>query len=1186
MSQSKTPTSKPRLPRQKKLRWQKRLFFTTLIITLLVGILQGPGLRYAATTGIAKGLTSAGLEGSFIVDGSLFSGIQLLDVHIKGKGQLRELHVGKLTVEYKLSRLIRGKIDALVADNIHVWVDLNQHDPNKTEKPEDTDDSPSEVNLEKIRQMVLPIGLNITHSSILISQGDDHLWNVKEFSITHARGAEDFNLFFGEFIDLDDNTTVNQETVLTWEHNRVCLTHFPLHSKVQLSEVICVLDNITPTHIQVKTSWENSDFTINLDHLKKARIELTQGEIILDRLAPLLKKNGITPAFGGSINELNISVPDIMAPPAKMRADLRITGQQLYWEKYKIQRLHINASMADARVEINSELNVAQEKASAIKAIATLDTSNPATASDWTSCWHNAKAEIELSIHEPEKIVAWAGVANPPGGWPTGAIHLFAKGSLIGDQPGDASAQLEWLTPHWAKLDSKDIRLTATWDHTQQSAAINLVASQLASGNVTAYAEYSVPTKKYSGNFHIKDLDIKKLQPALKLFKLETPRAGLVNLTWNGKGTGGDLQSYEGTITADIQKLDAEPTSAKQNQSPPKSNIKLTAEYSPGLNLKIDDLQVSRANLTLKLNGSWQDNWVKIPLLELHDTKGILAKGSITLPLSHDIKSLDTLRAQPGDIDIALDIDKLPFSNIFKQLPNVKQPVTGNLTSHLKITGTLAEPSLNFITQAKSIKVIGKETLPETGVEIKLFTKNKTVFLEGLVDPKGHQKVNLSGQIPFNLNQWIDQPDSFLNTPLQAKIDTHTIDLAPYSFALTIASHIEGTLLVQTELAGTLKKPIITSTAKAKIKRLYFKSEKIPDIRNLNFNLTFKDNILTISPSKAVAAGGKYNLKGTVNFKEFTNPIFNIDLTADKALIIRDDKMIIRADAALKLTGPYKKAHISGNVGITQSLFYKDIQIMPLGGNDAAAPLPGKSQLPSFTQPRVAKDTPEGNSQAFKNWTLDVKVYTKDDFLIRGNLATGNATAKLIVKGTVGDPKPNGKVSLKKLEASLPFSQLNITNGEVIFTPETGFDPRLNFKATSRVGSTDVEITIYGKASSPKHLFSSNPPLPENEIVFLLATGTTSEKLMTAGSAAAAGKAYQLLLDTWLRSNPERFKKLKHIISMLNKTVNINIGGTDQFTGKQFNSATIKVHDRWYVIASMDLENNTRGLLLYTIRFK
>jgi len=204
-------------------------------------------------------------------------------------------------------------------------------------------------------------------------------------------------------------------------------------------------------------------------------------------------------------------------------------------------------------------------------------------------------------------------------------------------------------------------------------------------------------------------------------------------------------------------------------------------------------------------------------------------------------------------------------------------------------------------------------------------------------------------------------------------------------------------------------------------------------------------------------------------------------------------------------------------------------KISKLSLSEEMARLPLFLEKPNSPASPKKKSTRGGASSSipepFGNWILDVRVKTKEDFLIKGNIAKGRVTADIAVKGTVAKPKPLGKATIVNAEASLPFSQLYVKNGLITFTPETGLDPRLNVKAISRIGSNDVELTVYGRASNPKHLLSSSPPLPENEIVFLLATGSTSDKLSNSG--AATGKAYQLLLDSWLRSSPGKLKTLK-----------------------------------------------------------
>lgn len=1230
-----------RTPRRKR-KWIKRFLILLILLAGILGIAQGPGLRWAAEKYGPGYLEPAGLTGSFRLEGSLLTGLTLVDVDLQGTGPIREIKANRLSVDYQLTQVIHGKIDSITGDSILVWVDLNQKAPDKKKaKPSDT---PTDIHLEKIRQMILPIELNLTNTTIRITQGPQNLWSIKQTSFTHKKKAEDFNLNIGTFTDMDDLSQENISVSLVWKHDHITLSNTPIRTDTRITNIDCHLDNITLKQLQAHIHWEDADFSIHLNELKRARIQLTQGKIDLDKVAHILQQAGIgtsttknnrdadeksdikntlgnnTPPdgevgekwddnatdstfldFGGVITTLNVSVDDIFATPTAMNANAHITGEDLRWEDRKIQLLDIEAQLHQASIELNVKLNTADEKTNALKLLAKLNTQDPQTASDWATCWHNATAKLSLNIPEPKKIATWSGSPPPEGGWPTGPLHLFIKGGLDGKMTGDAAAQIEWKSPQWGGLKLQQLQLTGKWDHVKQTAKVTLNATHLADGEVNAFAEYSVETQHYNANASIRALNIEKLRPVLDIFKQPIPRAGIVDLTWEGQGVGADILTYQGKINTTITGLDAEPIAEASDETPhktapplkappipPTSNIELHASYEKGLEIHLQTLQLNRDKLQLNLAGSWKNQRLDLPLLELHNENELLVKGSIQLPLSTDfadLKDLKSFRQQKGDINIGLHIKNLTLEKIYQQIPGLeKPPVSGQLTTDLTLTGTLASPAIEWATTASKLTLLDNKDVPSFDVTIKLITQDQQLKLDGVIKPDSHQPIVLNGQIPFNLDQWIDNHESIMEEPILALIDTKTISLAPFAKYLPHFDQLDGSVSVQVKASGTINTPQVNGYARLKVKRLNSIKEEIPDLRDLNIDISFTDKKVLINPSTCIAAGGKYKLHGEVDLKEISNPIFDITLEADKALLWRDDMMIFRADAKVKLTGPYQKAHLSGEIGILQSLFYKDIQIMPLGGSSPTPSLPGKANLPSFKKPKVAGEKKPSIPDPFGNWTLDLKIKTKEPVLIRGNLAKGNVIANIAIKGTIADVKPSGKAIITDLDAVLPFSQLHVKKGEVLFTPATGFDPRLNIKATSRVGSTDVEITVYGKASSPQHILSSSPPLPENEIIFLLATGSTSEKLTNEG--AAAGKAYQLLVDTWLRSNPTKFKALKTAVSKLNQTVNINIGASDPFTGKIYNSATLKIHDRWYIIASMDLENNTRGLFLYTIRFK
>ena len=76
------------------------------------------------------------------------------------------------------------------------------------------------------------------------------------------------------------------------------------------------------------------------------------------------------------------------------------------------------------------------------------------------------------------------------------------------------------------------------------------------------------------------------------------------------------------------------------------------------------------------------------------------------------------------------------------------------------------------------------------------------------------------------------------------------------------------------------------------------------------------------------------------------------------------------------------------------------------------------------------------------NWNLNVNIRTDDPFFVRGNLANGTALVDLHLRGTGGKPLLDGNVTIQNLIASLPFSRLEISDGNILFTPRPAAQPR------------------------------------------------------------------------------------------------------------------------------------------------
>ena len=132
---------------------------------------------------------------------------------------------------------------------------------------------------------------------------------------------------------------------------------------------------------------------------------------------------------------------------------------------------------------------------------------------------------------------------------------------------------------------------------------------------------------------------------------------------------------------------------------------------------------------------------------------------------------------------------------------------------------------------------------------------------------------------------------------------------------------------------------------------------------------------------RGLAGGGLFGVNGAIDLTDGTNPKFDLGVTGNQVLLTRSDGIIVRANFGLAIRGPLSSGEVSGTVGITDSRFFKDIDILPLN-------LPGRPppQPPAGAMPKIAVDTPP-----FKDWKFNISIRTDDPFLIQSNLARGRS---------------------------------------------------------------------------------------------------------------------------------------------------------------------------------------------------
>jgi translocation and assembly module TamB len=144
---------------------------------------------------------------------------------------------------------------------------------------------------------------------------------------------------------------------------------------------------------------------------------------------------------------------------------------------------------------------------------------------------------------------------------------------------------------------------------------------------------------------------------------------------------------------------------------------------------------------------------------------------------------------------------------------------------------------------------------------------------------------------------------------------------------------------------------------------------------------------------------------------------------------------------------------------------------------------------------------------------LDVEGQTGPGARIEWSGAHVDIDGDVRLRGTFDRPVLLGNVHL--LGGEMPFrgNTFEITRGDINFANPFRLDPELDVEATSTISQYRVTIDFTGKASHLALNYRSDPPLPDSDIVALLALGSPGEESGLRSSAASQNYGATALLS-------------------------------------------------------------------------
>jgi hypothetical protein len=692
---------------------------------------------------------------------------------------------------------------------------------------------------------------------------------------------------------------------------------------------------------------------------------------------------------------------------------------------------------------------------------------------------------------------------------------------------------------------------------------------------------FHLKTKEYSGALGLNaDLVAKgsKLRALLGGRKVADLLPGTTALEWQGDGRLADGE-HAGTLNLKAKALrlaaGAEPLDAEIAGT-------YSAEAADFPTLKVTSQPLSFAGAL-----TWKEKRLGLTGKGTSGGREAISLAA-SLPLDPEKLKPELWFGQESPLSLDLRIEQLSIGTVSK-LFLAKAPVLGEINLGVLASGSPAAPQLDLDLALGGLTVPREgQAMPVGQLELKADARDDRLSLSGEYRHPEVKPLTLSAALPFFPGAWATGKRKVAYETLSASARMERSSLAFLVGQVPGIEAIAGEIALDATVAGTVAAPQIRGNGSVGLNRLRLENRNAPSLQDVEVVATFGENRIVLERLNATVAGGSVTGNGEALLKPGGEPTIRLSLKGSEVLVVRTPDLNVRTDLDITLAGPWSKAALSGEIGITNSRFFKNFDLLPIG-------LPAKKTQSAL--PTVER-TPRGGGAAyrdlnvgvplspFKDWPVALRIHTKDPFLIRSNLLESSITADLRLTGTLGRPTPVGAVDIAKGEMSLPFSKIDVETGRVVFDEATGFNGALEFKARGKADRYQIAIYLYDRVLSPQYVLTSIPPMPGEDIITLLATGTTRNELTgdDAGSVAA-GKAAGLLLKN-LQKKSNEAEGDPTLLDLLEDRTELVLGRVNQETGEQTFGGKIRLWKQLFFVGDVDQQSDYRALLKYVFQFE
>jgi translocation and assembly module TamB len=240
-------------------------------------------------------------------------------------------------------------------------------------------------------------------------------------------------------------------------------------------------------------------------------------------------------------------------------------------------------------------------------------------------------------------------------------------------------------------------------------------------------------------------------------------------------------------------------------------------------------------------------------------------------------------------------------------------------------------------------------------------------------------------------------------------------------------------------------------------------------------SVVFNQDRAQIENLTARSGGGVVTLAGFAALRN-GHSTFDLTIHGDDVRLRYPPGVSSTADADLHFSGSSDASTLTGDVTVTK------LSVTP--GFDFGAYLARSAQSQPLPQ----------TNPLLNKIRLDVHVVTTPELRMQTAIVRLSGDADLRLRGTAAKPALLGRADVIEGEVFFNGAKYHLERGDVSFISPVTITPVLDLQMSTRVRDYDITVSLNGQASKLKLSYRSEPPLPEADIVALLALGRTREE--------------------------------------------------------------------------------------------